>query len=153
MSSLFNWIVYLQCFVNYCCKVVQLCTFIHSLFIFFFIIVYHRILNIVLMLWSSLVQLLGCVRLLATPWTAARPGLPVRHQLPEFTQTHVHWVSDASNHLILCHPLLLLPSILPSIRVFSNESGGQSIEDSASTSVLPMNIQDWSPLGWTGWIS
>ena len=62
-----------------------------------------------------------------------------------------------SNHLILCHPLLLLRSIFPSIRVFSNESalctGGQSIGVSASTSVLPMNIQDWSPLGWTGWIS
>ena len=50
-------------------------------------------------------------------------GLPVHHQLPEFTQTHVHWVSVMpSNHLILCCPLLLLPSIFPSIRVFSNES-------------------------------
>ena len=60
------------------------------------------------------------------------PGLPVHHQLPEFTQTHIHRVSDAkfmsvelvmpSNHLILCRPLLLLPSIFPSIRVISNES-------------------------------
>ena len=50
-----------------------------------------------------------------------------------------------SNHLILCCPLLLLPSIFPSIRVFSNES--------ASTSVPPMNVQDWFPLGWTSWIS
>ena len=50
------------------------------------------------------------------------PGLPVHHQLPEFTQTHVHWVSEASNHLILCRPLLLLPSIFPCIRVFLNES-------------------------------
>ena len=49
------------------------------------------------------------------------PGLPVHHQLPGFTQTHIHWVGDAI-HLILCHPLLLLPSIFPSIRVFSNES-------------------------------
>ena len=49
------------------------------------------------------------------------PGLPVHHQLSEFTQTHAHWVMP-SNHLILCHPLLLLPSIFPSIRVFSNES-------------------------------
>ena len=49
----------------------------------------------------------------------ARP--PVHHQLPEFTQTHVHRVSDAS-HLILCRPLLLLPPIPRSIRVFSNES-------------------------------
>ena len=63
----------------------------------------------------------------------------------------------SSNHLILCRPPLLLPSILPSIRVFSNESalhiGGQSIGVSASKSVLPMNTQDWSPVGWTGWIS
>ena len=50
------------------------------------------------------------------------PGFPVYHQLPGPTQIHVHWVSDASNHLILCHPLLLLPSIFLSIRVFSNES-------------------------------
>ena len=62
-----------------------------------------------------------------------------------------------SNLLILCHPLLLLPSIFPIIRVFSNEtvllSGGQSIGVSASASVLPMNIQNWFPLGWTDWIS
>ena len=53
------------------------------------------------------------------------PGLPVHHQLPEFTQTRLNCVDDAiqpSNHLILCRPLPLLPSIFPSIRVFSNES-------------------------------
>ena len=62
-----------------------------------------------------------------------------------------------SNRLILCHSLLLLPSAFPSIRVFSKSqlfaSGGQSIGASALASVLPVNIQDWSPLGWTGWIS
>ena len=61
------------------------------------------------------------------------------------------------NHLILCCPLLLLPSIFPSIRVFSNGSvlliDGQSIGVSASASFLPMNIQDWFSLGWTGLIS
>ena len=57
-----------------------------------------------------------------------------------------------SNHLILCCPLLLLSSIFPSIRVFSNESA-LHIGVSASKSVHPMNTQDWSPLGWTGWIS
>ena len=57
-----------------------------------------------------------------------------------------------SSHLILCHLLILSPSIFPSIRVFSNESEGQHTGVSASTSVLPMNIQDWFPLGWTGWI-
>ena len=51
------------------------------------------------------------------------PGFPVLHHLPELTQTHVHRVGDATfNHLVLCCPLLLLPSIFPSIRVFSNES-------------------------------
>ena len=50
------------------------------------------------------------------------PGLPVHHQLPEFTQTHSIESVMPSNHLILCHPLLLLPSIFPIIRVFSNES-------------------------------
>ena len=50
------------------------------------------------------------------------PGFPVHHQLPETAQTHVHPLSDASNHLILCCPLLLLPSIFLSIRVFFNES-------------------------------
>ena len=59
-----------------------------------------------------------------------------------------------SNYLILCHPLLLLPSIFPSIRVFSKfSSGGQSIGASASASVLPMNIQGWLPLRLTGFIS
>ena len=48
------------------------------------------------------------------------PHFPVLHHLPELALTHVHWMP--SNHLILCHPLLLLPSIFPSIRVFSNES-------------------------------
>ena len=61
------------------------------------------------------------------------------------------------NHLILCHPLLLPSSIFPSIRVFPKShlfpSGDQSIGVSASTLVLPVNIQDWFPLGWTGCIS
>jgi len=50
------------------------------------------------------------------------PGLPVHQQLPELAQTHIHRSVMPSNHLILCHPLLLPPSIFPSIRVFSNES-------------------------------
>ena len=61
-----------------------------------------------------------------------------------------------SNHLILCHSFLLLPSIFPSTRVFSNglsASAGQSIEALASASVLPMNSQDLFPLGLTGFIS
>ena len=59
---------------------------------------------------------------LCDPKNCSMPGLPVHHQLPEFTQTHVHRVVMPSSHLILCRPLLLPPSIFPSIRVFSNES-------------------------------
>ena len=65
---------------------------------------------------------------LCNPMDCSMPGFPVHHQLLELTQTHVHRVGDAielvmpSSHLILCHPLLLLPPIPPSIRVLSNES-------------------------------
>ena len=94
---------------------------------------------------------------LCDPMDCSTPGLPVHHQLPEVTQTHAPELMMPSSHLILCCPLLRLPSIFPSIRVFSSESlftwGGQSIGVSASASLLPMNTQAWSPLGWTGWIS
>ena len=85
------------------------------------------------------------------------PGLPVHHQLPEFTQTHVHRVCDAIQP---SHPLSS-PSP-PAFNLSQHESfqmsqlfasGGQNIGVSSSTSVLPMNTQDWFPLGWTGWIS
>ena len=59
---------------------------------------------------------------LCDPMNCSTPGLPVPHQLPEFTQTHVHRVSDAIQPSHPCRPLLLLPRIPPSIRVFSNES-------------------------------
>ena len=68
----------------------------------------------------SSVQSLSCVPFFCDPMNRSTPGLPVQHQLPEFTQTHGHRVSDAISHLILCRPLLLLPPIPP--RVFSNES-------------------------------
>ena len=67
------------------------------------------------------VQSLSHVQL-CDPMNRSTPGLPVHHQLPEFTQTHVHRVRDAISHLILCRPLLLLTPIPPSITVFSNES-------------------------------
>ena len=85
------------------------------------------------------------------------PGLPVHHQLPELTQTHVHESVMPSNHLILCHPLLLPPSIFPSIRVFSKESvlcirwpKYWSFSFSISSS---NEYSGLIPLGWTGWIS
>ena len=91
------------------------------------------------------------------PMNHSTPGLPVHHQPPESTQTPVHWVDDAIQP---SHPLSSPspPAInLPSIRIFSNESAlhirWPKYWSSASTSVLPMNTQDWSPLGWIGWIS
>ena len=94
---------------------------------------------------------------LCNPMKPSTPGLPVHHQLPEFTQTHVHLAVMPFSHLIVCRPLLLLPPIPPSFRVFPISQffawGGQSTRVSASASVLPMNTQDWSPLGCTGWIS
>ena len=58
---------------------------------------------------------------LCDPMNRSTPGLPVHNHLPEFTQTHIR-VSEPSSHLMFCRPLLLLPSIFPSIKVFSNES-------------------------------
>ena len=91
------------------------------------------------------------------PMNCSTPGLPVHHQLPDFTQTHVHRVGDTIQP---SHPLSspFPPApIRPSIRVFSNEStlpwGGQSTGLSALASFLPKNTQGWSPLEWTGWIS
>ena len=85
------------------------------------------------------------------------PGFSVHHQLPELLKLMSIDLVMPSNHLILCCPLLLLPSVPPSIRVFSDESvftlSGQSFGVSASASDLQMNFQDWSPLGWTGWLS
>ena len=69
--------------------------------------------------FSSVTQ--SCLTL-CDAMNCSMPGLPVHHQLLESTQTHVHRVNDAIQHLILCHPLLILPSIPPSIRVFSSES-------------------------------
>ena len=96
---------------------------------------------------------------LCDPMDCNTPGFPVHHQLPLKVQLKLMSIKSVmpSNHLIICHPLLLLPSVFPSIRVFSMGqffvSGGQIIGVSASASVLPMNIQDCYPLGWTDWIS
>ena len=133
----------------------------------FRILLYWLIIMINIFKLFSSVQLRSHVWLFATPWTAARqaslsitnsrstpkPPCPSPSGKPMSIESVM-----PSNHLILCRPLLLLPPILPSIRVFSqmsqlSSSGGQSIGVSASTSVPPMNTQDWSPSEWTGWIS
>ena len=98
----------------------------------------------------SSVQSLSCV-----PMNRSTPGLPVHHQLPEFTQTHVHQAGGAiqPSH----SPLLLLPPIPPSIRVFSNESTLRMRWPnywSFSFSIIPSNEHPGLvSLGWAGWIS
>ena len=95
---------------------------------------------------------------LCSPMDCSTPGLPVHHQLPECTQTHIHWVSDAIQP---SHPLsprfssrlhsFPASGSFPTSQLF--ESGDQSIGASASASILSMNIQDWFPLGLTSLIS
>ena len=98
---------------------------------------------------------LSCVQLFVTPWTAASQA-----SLSITSSQRLLWFMSielvmTSNHLIFCYCLLLLSSLssgsFPMSQFFP--SGGQSIGVSASVSVLPMNIQDWFPLGWTGLIS
>ena len=108
---------------------------------------------------TSTVQLSSATQLCPTlcdPIDCSTPGLPVPHQLPEFTQTHLHWVGDAiqSSSVILFSSCVQSSSASGSFRMSQLfTSGGQRIGVSASTSVLPVNTQDWSPLGWTDWIS
>ena len=92
---------------------------------------------------------------LSNPMDCSTPGLPVHHQLPELTQTRVHRVSDAiqSSSVISFSGLQSFPASGSFQMSQFFASGGQSIGISASASVLPMNIQDWFPWGWTGWIS
>ena len=98
---------------------------------------------------------------LCNPMDCSIPGLPVHSNSRSLLKLMSIESVMPSNLLILCHPLLLPPSIFPSNLSQSGffqmsqffSSGGQSIGVSASTLVLPMNIQDWFPLGWTGWIS
>ena len=107
--------------------------------------------------YKCLVQSLSCVQLFATSWNAAHQAslsFTISWSLLKFMSIESMM---PSKDLILCHPLLLLSSIFPSIRVFSNESalwsGGQSIGASPLASDLPMSIQGWFPLGLTVSIS
>ena len=107
-------------------------------------------------MWRFVVQSLSCVWL-SDPKDCCTPHFPVLYHVPELAQSHVHWVGDAIQP---SHPLLsplFLPSMFPSIRVFSKSrlfaSGGQSVGASASASVLPKSIHGWFPLGLTGLIS
>ena len=103
------------------------------------------------------VQALSHVQLFVTPRTVAhQASLSITNAWSLLKLMSIKSVMP-SNHLILCCPLLLPPSIFPASGSFQMSqfftSGGQSIGVSASASVLPMNIQNWFPLGLTGWIS
>ena len=103
--------------------------------------------------FSSVTQ--SCLTL-CDPMDSSTPGFPVHHQLlSKLKLLKLNSIKSVmpSTHLVLCHLLLILPSSgsFPMSQFFI--SGGQSIGASASASVLPMNIQDWLPLGLTGWIS
>ena len=105
--------------------------------------------------FSSVAQ--SCLTL-CNPMYCSMPGFSVLHQLLKPAQTHVHQVGDATQP---SHPLSSPSSFSYNLSQHQGlskmsqffTSGGQSIGVSASASVLPMNIQDWFPLGWTGWIS
>ena len=110
------------------------------------------------LLLDSSVQLLSHARLLATPWIAAHQAfLSITNSRSSFRLAFIESVMMPSSHLILGRPLLLLPPIPPSIRVFSSESTlhmtWPKYWSFSFSVILPMNTQDWSPLGWTGWIS
>ena len=111
---------------------------------------------ILLCVQFSSVQSLSCVWLFATPWIAAHQASLSITNSQSSPKLMCSKSVMPSSHLILCCPLLLLPPIPPSIRSFQMSqlfaSGDQSIGVSALALVLPMNIQDWSPLGWTCWM-
>ena len=106
---------------------------------------------------SFSVQLLNRLQLFVIPWTAAHQASLYITNSWSLLKLMSTVLVRPSNHLILCHPLLLPPSIFPASVSFPMSqfftSGGQTIGVSASASVLPINIQDWFPLEWTGLIS
>jgi len=110
--------------------------------------------------YSASVQFSSAAQLCPTlcePMNLSTSGLPVHNQLPEFTQTHVlsQWCYPTISSSVIpfssCSQSFPASGSFPVNQLFT--SGGQSVGVLASTSVLPMNTQDWSPLGWTGWIS
>ena len=111
--------------------------------------------NLLSVQFSSVTQ--SCPTL-CDPMNCSTPGLPVRHQLPEFTQTHVHqsrWCHPAISSSVV--PFSFCLQSLPASESFPMSQlfawGGQSTGVSALTSFLPKKSQGWSPSGWTGWIS
>ena len=121
---------------------------------------YDKIINILIFIFggfSSVKFSRSVVSDFVTPWTAAcQTSLSITNSWSPPKPMSIESVMPSS-HLIFCCPLLLLPSILPSIKVFLNESTRcmrwPKYWSFSFNILLPMNTQDWSPLGWTGWIS
>ena len=92
-----------------------------------------------------------------SPMEYSKPGFPVLHHLPEFAQTHGHWVNDAIHPSYPLSPFSSCPQSFPTSGSFPRCQlftwSGQSTGVSALASFLPTKSQGWSPLGWTGWIS
>ena len=116
--------------------------------------VFGEVLRLTRIAQFSSVQSLSRVRLLATPWTAAhQASLSITNSRspPKPMSIESMMPSNHSSSFSSCSQSFLASGSFPVSQLFA--SGGQSTGVSASTSVLPMNTQDWSPLGWTGWIS
>ena len=128
-------------------QVMRINEFNYSLFYFYILYMQHTWFN-------SVAQ--SCLTL-CDPINHSTPGLPVHHQLPESTQTHVHWVGNAiqPSHSLSSPspPTFNLSQHQGLFKWVSSSYQVVKVLELASASVLPMNTQDWSPLGWTGWIS
>ena len=129
-----------------------------QLFSWFLTILHIQKYALLICIWKGSVQWLSHVQpTLYNPMDSTMPGFPVHHQHPELTQTHI---SSQWCHLTISSSVVPFSSHLQSFPASGSfqmsqllTSGGQSTGISASASVRPMNIQDWFPLGWTGWIS
>ena len=136
------------------CLYQKMCNYLKQRHHFDWLVACHHKINLSLLAqFSSVAQLCPT---LCDPMTRSTPGLPVHHHLPEFTHTLIHWVSDAiqPSHP-LSSPFSFCPQSLPASESFPMSQlftwGGQSTGVSGSASVLPVNTQGWSPLGWPGW--
>ena len=120
--------------------------------LFFFMLSRKGVFQVIITSISSVTQ--SCP-ILSDPVDCSMTGLPVHHQLLEFTQTHAHWVGDAiqpSHPLSSSSPPVFNLSQHQGLFKWVSSSSGQSIGVSASASILPMNTQDWFPLPSTGWV-
>ena len=147
----FFWVLICPSYILFC----EFCLFWIRLFSSYWVLKILYILDEV-HCWTCDLQIFSPSLYLRNPMDWSTPSFPVLHCLLEFAQTHVYWVSDAiqpSYPLSPCYPSAFYLSHHQDIFQCQLLSAVQSIRASASASVLPMNIQDWFPLGWTGLIS